>query len=172
MCGQYLANPTKTHVALHWTTGSLDLCDSRNILLIGSAVALASCALASRRRDLDALLLGEERAASLGVEVARLRKALFLATSALVGVIVAFCGPIGFVGLAAPHAARLLVGTEHSKLIPASALGGALFLAACSFASRVALFPVQIPVGIVTSLLGGPFFLYLLLKRSNGIAEL
>jgi len=78
--------------------------------------------------------------------------------------IVAFCGPIGFVGLTVPHAARLCVGVEHRRLIPASLLGGAVFLAACHTFARIAVYPSVLPVGIVTSLLGGPIFLALLLR--------
>ena len=95
----------------------------------------------------------------------RARKRLFALSSALVGVIVAFCGPIGFVGLTAPHAAKLLVGNAHRRLVPASALGGALFLALCYTFSRIALFPVSLPVGIVTSLVGAPVFIWLVMRK-------
>ena len=165
LCGQFLANPTKTHVALHWTTGSLDLCETRYLVVTACAVAVSFIALFATSRDLDALLLGEERAASLGVDVPRARKRLFALSSALVGVIVAFCGPIGFVGLTAPHAAKLLVGNAHRRLVPASALGGALFLALCYTFSRIALFPVSLPVGIVTSLVGAPVFIWLVMRK-------
>lgn len=165
LCFQFISNPTKTHVALHWTTGSLELCETRFLVITAIAVVLAFVALFGMSRDLDALTLGEERAASLGVDVSRARKRLFATSSALVGVIVAFCGPIGFVGLTAPHAARLLVGNTHRALVPGAALVGALFLATCYTASRVALFPVSLPVGIVTSLIGAPVFVWLVMRK-------
>ena len=166
--GQYLANPTKTHAAIRWTTGGLDLCEPRYLVITLIAVGLGFGVLSTLSRALDALLLGDERAASLGIDVRRLKLTLFAASSFLVGVVVAFCGPIGFVGLTAPHIARLFVGESHDKLVPGALLIGALFLALCHTFARIALFPVVIPVGVVTSLLGGPFFLWLLLRKSNG----
>ncbi len=165
--GQYLANPTKTHAAIRWTTGGLDLCEPRYLGVTLLAVVGGFTVLQTLSRALDALLLGDERATSLGIDVRRLKLTLFATSSFLVGVVVAFCGPIGFVGLTAPHIARLWVGESHAKLVSGSLLIGALFLALCHTFARIALFPVVIPVGVVTSLLGGPFFLWLLLRRSN-----
>ena len=167
LCGQNLANPTKTHVAMRWTTGSLELCEGNYLITILLATAVAACVLFRYSRELDALLLGEERAAALGVDVGFLRRLLFILSSALVGVIVAFCGPIGFVGLTVPHTARLFVGNSHARLIPATLLGGAFFLATCHTFARIVVFPSSIPVGVVTSLLGGPFFIWLLLNKRS-----
>ncbi len=164
LCQQYLANPTKAFAAIRWTTGGVDLCEPGYLATTGAVLAVSALFLYRRSRELDALTLGDERAKSLGVEVDRLRAALFLLSSALVAVVVAFCGPIGFVGLTVPHVARLCVGCETRRLIPATLAGGALFLAVCYTFSRIVLFPSALPVGVVTSLLGGPFFLWLLLR--------
>ncbi|MBP5622177.1 MAG: iron ABC transporter permease, partial [Thermoguttaceae bacterium] len=165
LCAQFLTSPTKAFAALRWTIGGFEYCESR-YLTIASVVLAASALLLYRySRELDALTLGDEYAKSIGVDVDLFRKALFGASSILVGAIVSFCGPIGFVGLTVPHAARLCVGGEHRKLIPASILGGALFLAACHTFARIVVYPGVLPVGIVTSLLGGPFFIVLLLRR-------
>ncbi len=165
LCQQYLANPTKAFAAIRWTTGGVDLCEPGYLATTAAVLAVAAAFLYRRSRELDALTLGDDRARSLGVEVDRLRAALFLLSSALVAVVVAFCGPIGFVGLTVPHVARLCVGSDSRRLIPSTLLGGALFLAVCHTFSRIVLFPSVLPVGVVTSLLGGPFFLWLLLRE-------
>lgn len=129
-------------------------------------VALAMLVVMAFVRTLDALALGDEAAAHLGVAVDRVRLTLFLVCALLVGAVVAFTGLIGFVGLVVPHAVRLLVGPEHRRLLPLAALGGAGLLIAADLLSR-ALTPSPLPVGVVTALLGGPFFLFLL-KRQRG----
>jgi len=88
-----------------------------------------------------------------------------VATSVMVGGVVAACGPIGFVGMMSPHICRLLLGAEHRHLLPASALFGGAFLAACDTVARLVLAPAELPVGVITAFLGGPFFLWLLLRR-------
>src|SRR5262245_54494357 len=116
---------------------------------------------------MNALALGDEGAHSVGVDVARTRGLLFVAASLLTGSAVAMAGPIGFVGIVVPHALRLLLGPDHRLLLPASALGGALFLTLCDTAARLAFVPLgsEPAVGILTALLGGPFFLVLLWRR-------
>jgi iron complex transport system permease protein len=116
-------------------------------------------------RELDLLAAGREIAASRGVAVARTRTVLFLATSVMVGGVVAACGPIGFVGMMAPHICRLIVGAEHRRLLPASALFGGAFLVLCDTAARLVLFPAELPVGVITAFLGAPFFLWLLVRK-------
>ncbi|MDO5308929.1 MAG: iron chelate uptake ABC transporter family permease subunit [Planctomycetia bacterium] len=165
MCEQYVANPSKTHVAMRWTLGSLDLCEPGYLLLSAVTLALAALVMLRFARQLDAVLLGEERAAVLGVDVQTLRKLIVALTSCLVGVIVAFCGPIGFVGLTAPHLARALLGQGHAKLIPGAIFTGAIFLASCQTVARTILFPSSLPVGIIASLVGGPCFLVILLRK-------
>ena len=164
LCAQYLTSPTQAFAALRWTIGGFEYCEPRYLVVTSVVLAFSALLLYRYSRELDAITLGDDRAKSLGVDVDRFRKALFVVSSVLVGVIVAFCGPIGFVGLTVPHAARLCVGVEHRRLIPASLLGGAVFLAACHTFARIAVYPSVLPVGIVTSLLGGPIFLALLLR--------
>ena len=94
-----------------------------------------------------------------------MRKIIFLAASIMVGGVVAACGPIGFVGMMSPHICRLLVGSTHRRLLPASVLFGGAFLAACDTLARLVLAPAELPVGVITAFLGGPFFLWLLLRR-------
>ena len=128
-------------------------------VLIGAGVALFSAG------DLNVTALGEERAAQLGVEVERFKR-LMLGTGALLtAAAVSVAGVIGFVGLMTPHILRLVVGADHRRLLPASFLGGAAFMILADLAARSAVRPEEIPVGAITALLGGPFFLYLLRKQ-------
>lgn len=116
---------------------------------------------------LNVILLGEEQAQHLGVDVERLKQLMLGAATLAAAAAVAVSGVIGFVGLIIPHAVRLLVGPDHRVLLPAAALVGAVFLAAADALARVAAAPQEIPVGIITALCGGPFFIYLLRKRNK-----
>ena len=118
--------------------------------------------------DLNLLSLGEESAAALGLAVGRVRFFAILAAALLAGGAVSFAGLLGFVGLLVPHIARRLIGTDNRWLLPAAALAGAGFVLACDLAARLLFAPFELPVGIVMSLLGGPFFLGLLLRRGRG----
>lgn len=118
-------------------------------------------------RELDALTQGEEVAFHLGIQVETAKKILFFAASAMVAGVVAVSGMIGFVGLIIPHMMRLLVGPDHGRLIPASALGGAIFLIIADNLARTLLPPLEIPVGAMTALLGAPYFIYLLRKKQQ-----
>lgn len=119
--------------------------------------------------ELDVLLLGEETARSLGLPARRLRLALLALAAALAGAAVSFAGLLGFVGLIAPHMARRLAGEDNSaRLLGAAALGGAALLTACDILARTLFAPYELPVGVVLSLLGGPFFLWLLLRQRRG----
>ncbi len=100
------------------------------------------------------------------MDVVRVRRDVFLATSVMVGGVVATCGPVGFVGMMSPHICRLLVGAEHRRLLPASCLFGGAFLALCDALARTILAPAELPVGVITAFLGGPFFLWLLLRQA------
>jgi len=121
-------------------------------------------------REMDLLLVGEDLAATRGVSVEQVKRLLFFAVSIMVGGVTAVCGPIGFVGLIVPHIGRLLVGGHHRFLAPFSILGGAAFLVTCDTLARLAIAPVEVPVGSITALVGGPFFLALLLwgRASRG----
>jgi len=121
-------------------------------------------------RQLNALALSEEYASQLGVRVERLRIAAVVLGSLLTALAVSLAGLIGFVGLLVPHFLRLLLGPDHIRLLPASALGGALFMVVADTVARTAFAPSEIPVGILTAFLGAPAFLYLLHQRESGDA--
>jgi iron complex transport system permease protein len=115
-------------------------------------------------RELDLLVIGEDFASTRGVSVGVVTRLVFTAASLMVAGVVATCGPIGFVGLVVPHVGRLLLGPRHRSLGPFSAIAGGTFLVACDTVSRTVMSPVEIPVGVITALLGGPFFLVLLVR--------
>jgi iron complex transport system permease protein len=149
-----------------WLIGSL--ADARPVLVgwVGAFVALGVLAVVPFARALDLLALGEDSAALLGIDAARARRWLLLASSLLVGAAVSVAGLVGFVGLVVPHALRLVLGPDHRLLVPASALAGAAFLVVCDTLARSVLGGRELPVGALTALAGGPCFL-LLLRRTQ-----
>jgi iron complex transport system permease protein len=157
--------------ALYWTSGSLGAASVPALCVALIATLGAGLALGGQARSLDRLLLGEETAASLGVDVPRLRAGLLVVAAGLTGVLVALGGPIGFVGLAAPHLARLWVGSTHTRLLPFAAGLGALLLLVADTLARAAFAPREIPTGLLTAALGGPFFLWMLRGRRYTFGE-
>lgn len=153
---------------LSWLAGSLGGAKWEYLGLPALAVLLCTGWLLLRSRALNALLAGEESAISLGVNVQAFRLELFVVTSLLVGMVVAISGAIGFVGLMIPHLARMAVGADHRRVLPVVALGGGVFLVLTDLISRVVLAPQELPVGLVTAIIGGPFFLWLLRQRMQG----
>ena len=163
---QYLSAPHDAFQILRWTMGGVqDATFTSDWLRLTPVVLLLMIFLIVQSRTMNVFVTGNDRAKSLGVNVERFRLVLFIVTSLVVGVIVSVTGPIGFVGLLVPHVARLLVGPDHRTLIISTAFLGAVFLAVCDTLGRYIAHPAEFPVGIITSLLGGPFFLWLLLKR-------
>lgn len=145
-----------------WLLGSLGTASWSQVAIVGPLVAAGVVATLLLSGDLNLMALGEERAGQLGQDVERFKR-LALATGALLAAAaVSFAGLIGFVGLMTPHILRLVVGADHRRLIPASVLGGAVFMILADLAARTVAAPEEIPVGAVTAILGGPFFLYLL----------
>ncbi|HEY8120552.1 MAG TPA: iron ABC transporter permease [Myxococcota bacterium] len=146
-----------------------NLSDARPALAgwVAAFLALGLAGLAPLARALNALALGDDSAALLGFEPARVKLALLLTTSLLVGAAVAVAGLVGFVGLIVPHALRLVIGADHRLLLPASALAGASFLVLCDALARTALGGPELPVGAITALVGGPLFLALLRRRDG-----
>ncbi|WP_305094574.1 iron ABC transporter permease [Prescottella sp. R16] len=154
---------------LFWTLGGFGSAQWK-ILPIPAAVLLVCVAYAlTQSRNLNLLLTGEESATSLGLDVNRFRQRMFVLSAAMIGVVVAVCGVIGFVGLVMPHITRLLVGADHRRCLPVGMLLGAIFTIGADLLARTVISPEEIPVGIVTALVGGPFFLYLL-RRNNKAA--
>ena len=137
----------------------------------GVLILLALIAVLLLRNELDVLALGDETAKSLGLAVRPLRTVLLVLCAMLAGAAVSFAGLLGFVGLIVPHAMRKLVGSENRFLLPMCAMGGAAFVTLCDAAARVVFSPYELPVGILLSVLGGPFFLLLLLKRKGGRSD-
>lgn len=149
---------------LSWLLGSLASARWWEAGLALATTAAAGAVLLARARTFDALLLGDDTATSLGVAVRRERPWLMVLVAVVTGVLVAVSGAIGFVGLVIPHAARILVGPRHRALLPVAALAGALFLLLADTLARTVFAPIEVPVGIITALVGGPAFA-LLLRR-------
>ena len=148
-----------------WLLGGLQNARWQDVPALALALTGGLCLLLASARDLNALRAGDEEAASLGVEVARVQQRLLFAACLLAAACVATAGLVGFVGLLAPHAMRLLFGTDARALLPAAALGGATFLVLADLLARSLLPPIEIPLGVVTALFGVPLFLYLARKR-------
>lgn len=163
---QYLADFTETLRAIRWMMGGLDVASYTPIVAALPFVLLAFGAFATMPRTLNLLSVGSEAAAARGVEVVSAQRLAFLSASLATGAAVSLGGPIGFIGIVVPHLVRLLVGADHRIVLPASALFGAAFLVLCDLTARTIMPPLEIPVGVVTALIGGPFFLWLLVKRS------
>ena len=117
-------------------------------------------------RALNLLALGPDQAEARGVDVLRAQRLAFFSASLATGAAVSLGGPVGFIGIVVPHLVRLLVGADHRVVLPASALFGAAFLVGCDLVSRTIMAPIELPVGIVTAMIGGPFFLWLLIRRA------
>jgi iron complex transport system permease protein len=157
-----LASYAEVQGVLFWIMGSLATRRWDVVLVAGVYVIVGAAALTRHAVALNLLATGEEGAASLGVDVERTRRAVFVWSSLLVGASVALAGMINFVGLIVPHLLRLVIGPDHRLLLPASVLGGAILLVLADTAARTVVAPSELPVGVVTALLGGPFFVYLL----------
>ncbi|MFJ3921817.1 FecCD family ABC transporter permease [Streptomyces sp. NPDC090022] len=160
-------DPQKTQSALRWMLGGLAGTTWTTVWIPVGAVLLGTAVLLGVCRPLNLLLAGEEAAASLGLDVHRFRGSLFVVVALMIGTIVAVSGQIGFVGLIMPHVVRLIVGADHRRALPAAALLGAAFLMAADLAARTLMSPEEIPVGILTALVGGPFFLWLMRRRAQ-----
>jgi iron complex transport system permease protein len=161
----YAANFTQSSLMIRWTMGALDTADMRTVY--GTAPFVIACLIGLMwiAKQLNPLSAGEEWAASRGVDVAHVKLLAYFVGSILTGAVTAFSGPIGFVGLIIPHAVRLIAGPDHRILIPASFFLGSAFLVLCDTAARTLVAPTEIPVGVITALLGGPFFIALLKRK-------
>ncbi|MCB9559664.1 MAG: iron ABC transporter permease [Kofleriaceae bacterium] len=168
MLVQYTAEFAEVSRMVRWMMGGFEVVRYGTLLRAGVAIGIGLLILLSLARDLNALAAGAEAAASVGVSVGRAQSLVFIAASLLVGASIAIGGPIGFVGLMVPHALRALVGPDHRVLLPASMLAGGALLVLCDTFARLAIAPAQLPVGIVTALLGAPFFLMILVRGKRG----
>ncbi|MGD9484558.1 iron ABC transporter permease [Streptomyces sp. TRM70308] len=151
--------------AMMWLMGSLGGATWATLPIATAALAGALAYLALSARRLNALAMGDETAAALGVDAERFRRALFLLTALVTGALVAVSGAIGFVGLMVPHAARMLVGADHRRVLAVAPVAGAVLLVWVDVASRTVLAPVELPVGVLTAVIGVPCFLLLMRRR-------
>jgi iron complex transport system permease protein len=152
---------------LFWLMGSLEAPSYREVGIVAAFAAIGFVVLMLRARDMNLLSLGDEAAAEMGVEVDKLRRVVFLATSIMIGAAVSVSGIISFVGLIVPHVLRLALGADHRLLLPASLIGGAAFMVIADTVARTAIAPSEIPVGAITALCGGPFFIYMLRRQGR-----
>jgi len=164
---QYISDFAQSYRIIRWLMGDFDVTGFRTVLRVFPFALGGSAIVFLLTRELNLLTTGDELAASRGVAVKTVKKMLFLATSLMVGGVVAVCGPIGFVGMVAPHICRLMVGHDHKYLATATLLFGGMFLTLCDTLARTLIAPAEIPVGVITALLGGPFFVWLLIRGSS-----
>jgi iron complex transport system permease protein len=163
---QYMADFTQTYRTVRWLMGDLDVGSFGPIVAALPLVLLSFAMFALLPRSLNLLSVGADIASTRGVDVGRTQRLAFLSASLATSAAVSLAGPIGFIGIVVPHLVRLMVGVDHRLVLPASALFGAAFLVGCDLVARTVLAPVEVPVGVVTAMVGGPFFLWLLVRRS------
>lgn len=162
---QYLSDFTQTVRTLRWLMGDLDIGNFGTLMTVLPLLLVAWALFAWLPRSLNVLALGAEQAGTRGVPVVRVQRVAFFSASLATGVVVSLAGPIGFVGIIVPHLVRALVGADHRIVLPASFLFGGAFMVLCDTLARTIIAPVELPVGVVTATIGGPFFLWLLVFR-------
>jgi iron complex transport system permease protein len=162
---QYLSDFTQTYRAVRWLIGDLDVGAFGPILASLPLIVIAFAIVATLPSALNLLSLGPEAATARGVNVQRAQRLAFLSASLATSAAVSLAGPVAFVGIIVPHLVRLVVGVDHRVVLPAAALFGAAFLVMCDLIARTVMNPMELPVGIITAVIGGPFFLWLLVRR-------
>jgi iron complex transport system permease protein len=153
---------------VHWLLGNVSAIPPTALMVFAMLGAIGFWLIAGRARQLNVLALGEEAALQLGVNTERLKLRVFAGSALLTACVVAFAGPIGFVGLIVPHSLRMVIGPDNRLLVPAALLGGAIFLLVADTLARNVVAPAELSVGVLTSLCGAPFFIYLLRTRYRG----
>jgi len=166
----YIANDAQLRDLTFWGLGSLAGANWTKIAASGPIIIVSLAAAAFLSKGLNALMLGEATAAHLGVRVQRFKIVTIVAVAGATGASVAVSGGIGFVGIVVPHLLRLVIGPDHRYLLPATALLGASFLLMADAASRLIVAPAEMPIGIITAAFGGPFFLWILLRKRSAFA--
>jgi iron complex transport system permease protein len=162
----YIARDPQARSITFWNLGTFSGASWLQVVIVFAVSAIIFFISLRYSKQLNALLLGEEDAAYLGVDTDKLKRKIMLLNTAMVSVVTAFVGVISFVGLIVPHIIRLIIGSDNKKLLPASMLGGAILLTVADMAARLLLAPAEIPIGIITSIAGAPVFI-ILLKRFN-----
>jgi len=163
---RYLADVNETYRTVRWLMGSLDVASYSPIAAALVPMAIAWAGFATLPRVLDLISVGSESAAARGVNVERAERVALVSASLATGAAVSLAGPVSFVGIIVPHLVRLIVGADHRLVLPASALFGGAFLIGCDLVARTIIAPLELPVGIVTAIIGGPVFLWLLFRRA------
>jgi iron complex transport system permease protein len=163
---QYLIDFADWYRTARWLLGNLDISSYAPLVAALPLLGLAFILFAMLPRPLNLLTLGEDVAAGRGVEVGRAQRLAFLSASLATGAAISLAGPIGFIGVVVPELVRRLVGADHRVVIPAAILFGAAFLVICDLIARTVMAPIELPVGIVTAMIGGPFFIWLLVRRA------
>jgi iron complex transport system permease protein len=161
----FRGNPQATQSVLFWLLGSFGSANWPQLPIPAIALAVAIGYLMATGRSLNALAMGAEPAASLGVDVHRLRRNLFIVTSLMAGVAVAVSGVIGFVGLVVPHIVRLMVGSDHRRVLPVGVLFGASFMVVGDLLARTIVAPQEMPIGVITAFIGAPTLIVLIRRR-------
>jgi len=151
-----------------WLMGNLAPASGRTLAVLGLVLAIGFVVLTRHAAPLNLLALGEEQALQLGVEAERVKRVVFVAASLITGAAISVAGSIGFVGLIVPHAARLILGPDNRRLVPAAGLLGAAFLILADLVARTVTAPTELPVGVITAFCGAPLFIYLLRSRRGG----
>jgi iron complex transport system permease protein len=164
---QYMADFADTFRTVRWLMGALDVGSYTPVLAVLPLLVVAFGIFAVLPRSLDLISLGTDAAAARGVNVLRAERLALVGASLATGAAVSVAGPVAFIGLVVPHMVRLLVGSDHRLVLPASALLGGAFLIGSDLVARVVFRPLELPVGIVTALIGGPFFLWLLVRSGR-----
>jgi iron complex transport system permease protein len=162
---QYMGDFTETYRTVRWLMGDLDVGGFGPVWAALPLILAAFVIFALLPSSLNLLSVGADSAATRGVDVGRTQRLSFLSAALATSAAVSLAGPIGFVGIVVPHLVRLMVGVDHRVVLPASALFGAAFLVACDLVARTILAPVEVPVGVVTAMFGGPFFLWMLVRK-------
>jgi iron complex transport system permease protein len=165
MFTQYLADFAQVYRAARWLMGDLDVGGFGPIVAALPLLAVAFVMFATLPASLNLLSVGSDAASARGVDGAGAQRRAFISASLATAAAVSLAGPIGFIGIIVPHLVRLLVGVDHRIVLPAAALAGAAFLVACDLAARTLFGGIDVPVGVVTAILGGPFFLWLLVRK-------
>lgn len=154
---------------VHWLLGNVSPIPPASLVLFAGVAAAGFLLVVSHARQLNVLALGEEAALQLGVHAERLKRRVFVGAALLTASVVAFAGPIGFVGLIVPHILRIVLGPDNRLLVPTALAGGGIFLLVADTLARNILAPAELSVGVITSFCGAPFFIYLLRTRGRGV---
>ncbi len=160
-----IVNPSALYRVVLWLMGTLSAPSRTALIGVAACVVVGLLWLLRYSHALNLLVTGEEASRSLGVESNHVQRMVFVVSALLTGVVVSLCGMIGFVGMVVPHLVRIVCGADHRLLLPVSALAGGMLLILADTVARTVVAPAEIPVGVVTALIGGPFFLYLLITR-------